>query len=231
MTLRELLDHMDTTRPSAYTPAQKTAWVSDLEAVIWTQILLQPMSLWHAYDADADADTRLLLPDGWRRVYTAWLDAMIDLANGEYNRYQNSMSLYNACISELGAWYADLYEPAMRPARWTDGVALAYTDLTDAASVAGEPFETGALLAAEWRVTEAFDTDGVLTVSTESGEILCKVYIIANQTDVRTVLVLRLPTAGEGRMRIAYNGDAPGCGAGRLRLLMQPRVPRRSKFT
>ena len=55
------------------------------------------------------------------KLYAAYLTAMIDFANGEYNKYQNSMQLFNLAFGEYARWYADNFRPADRCA---DAVAL-----------------------------------------------------------------------------------------------------------
>ena len=41
--------------------------------------------------------------------------AMIDFANGEYDRYENTMTLYNAQLTEFMKWFVERYHPADRP--------------------------------------------------------------------------------------------------------------------
>ena len=40
------------------------------------------------------------------KLYAAYLTAMIDFANGEYNKYQNSMQLFNLAFGEFARWYS-----------------------------------------------------------------------------------------------------------------------------
>ena len=46
------------------------------------------------------------------RLYLSYLYAMIDFANGEYNKYQNSMQMFNGEFSEFMRWFAGRYFPA-----------------------------------------------------------------------------------------------------------------------
>ena len=226
MKLGQLLDWMDAAHPNAYTPEQKTAWVNDLEAILWTQICLQPMSLLRPYIPEEDGRTRLLLPDGWRRVYTAYLGAMIDFANGEYTQYENDMSLYNGYINELGAWYADAFAPAQNPARWVTAGVFEYADLLgEGATVAALPPD-GALLCAEYR-TEV-PGDGKLILTAGEAELGDSVYITNENGKLLYTPGLVLTAGREEKVNLRYDGDEEKDGCVSLRLLVQPPARRNS---
>lgn len=225
MTLGKLLDWMDTTCPSAYGPEQKIAWVSDLEMVLWTEIFLQPVSLWRPY-TEEDSQTRLLLPEGWRRIYTAYLGAMIDLANGEYNKYENSMSLYNGYISELGAWYADAFAPAMEPAGWMALGSFALADLTEGRDVGALPPD-GAMLAVRYGLTGAGGGAIRLCVGAAGGPSQT-VYITDMDETYKTTLGLALSAGIGERITLLYEGDAAPAGTASVQVLVQPPARRNS---
>ncbi len=221
MTLGQLLDWVDIARPSAYTREQKTAWVSDLEAVLWTQIFLQPMSLWRPYDPEEDGGARLLLPGGWRRVYTAYLGAMIDFANGEYSQYENSMSLYNGCICELGAWYAAAFEPAQNAAQWVRLGAYACSDLADGGRAAGALGPDAAALCVRYRVDEP--AGGTLTLSVgETGRLSDGVYITKETESLCRTPGLALSSGAREKLILRYEGDTDGDRSVEAWLLVQP---------
>ncbi len=60
------------------------------------------------------------------KLYAAYLTAMIDFANGEYNKYQNSMQLFNLAFGEFARWYADNFRPADRNPSRTGAYLSAY---------------------------------------------------------------------------------------------------------
>jgi hypothetical protein len=45
-------------------------------------------------------------------LYTWWLQAQVDLANGEYDRAQNTMAVFNNTWGEFVRWFAQRYDPA-----------------------------------------------------------------------------------------------------------------------
>ena len=60
------------------------------------------------------------------KLYSAYLTAMIDFGNGEYNKYQNSMQLFNLAFGEYARWYADHFRPADRDPSKTGAYLSAY---------------------------------------------------------------------------------------------------------
>jgi hypothetical protein len=223
MSVEELMEWMDTLRPSAYSDGHKTAWLNDLEAIVWTQVFLQPAGLWQPHGLSTDGQQRLLLPVSWRRVYTAYLEAMIDFANGEYTQYENAMTLYNDYMCQLGAWYADTFAPADQPARW---VRLGVADQAGLQQKNGQligslPPGAGAL-ALEWRVGQAPDAEGTITLAGAGGQTLWQREVTAGEQGVFRSLGLVLPEREAEPVRGIYTGDELTAGQMEFWALVQP---------
>lgn len=45
------------------------------------------------------------------KIYYTYLMAMIDFANGEYGKYQNTMTLFNSFLTSFSKWYVENYQP------------------------------------------------------------------------------------------------------------------------
>ena len=223
MTLNGMLEWVDTMRPNPFTKSQKTAWVNDLEAGLWQNILLQSMSLWRPKSAE-DGAASLLLPAAWRRLYTAYLTAMMDFALGEFSHYENSMAQYNAALAELGAWYAREYAPAENPARWLPWVAVTGGRAPETGPVGRLP-EGAAALGAECRVEEAFAPDCRIALGTEAEPelFLRREEINAQTPGLYRRLGLRL---AEENWRILIRCENEEDGQGKLFLRLLVQLPR-----
>lgn len=162
MTMGEFIRRTDEIKPNAYSLGQKAAWLGEMEGQIWTELLLQPAGDW---DSVTHAQRPLLLPEVWQRLYSAYLAAMIDLANGEYTKYSNAMALYNGQVQEFAAWYGENFRPADRPARWMHMGSLCAGETKKALRALPEK---AAVLAAVCRVTEAFAGGESLSAGTEN---------------------------------------------------------------
>ena len=112
MTLDQVITRVDDIKPNAFTNDSKTAWINELEGMVQADIfLLDPVEMIQ-YTYDADADTDLLVKPPHDKIYWTYLTAMIDFANGEYNKYQNTMQLFNKFLGEYARWYMMRYRPA-----------------------------------------------------------------------------------------------------------------------
>lgn len=110
MTVRELLDYVDDVKPNAFTEGQKLLWLNELEARIQRDVFLSGECIQYRLPEDKSCEPLLVPPHD--AVYRHWLEAMIDYANGEYSKYQNTMQMFNAQWNSFVAWFAETYRPA-----------------------------------------------------------------------------------------------------------------------
>lgn len=219
MTLKEFLDWMDDVRPSPWSHEQKALWVNDLESSLWSRMLLAPTGVWRTKTAAKDGDAPLLLPDGWRKLYAAYVGAMMDFTAGENAAYANSMALYNGHLAEFGAWYAEAFDPAKQGPVWLSMPAAAASALAEEPVYLGSLPAGAALIAAECRVTEAFDGTGELALVDGDGET----YMTVDATAAGTVRRLALATPTEsGAVYLSHTAGDCTTGAATVRLLIQP---------
>lgn len=112
MTLKNLLRFVDDIKPNAFSDEAKTVWVNECEGLVQTEVMLLAVEDVIAYTYDQNQETTLLVKPPHDKLYWAYLISMIDFANGEYNKYQNSMEMFNTYMGEYMRWYARTYRPA-----------------------------------------------------------------------------------------------------------------------
>lgn len=112
MTLKECIAFVDGIEPNAYTNAQKTAWVSECEGRVYTDVFLLHPYEFHPLSWTEDGEKTLAVYPPHDKLYPRYLQAMVQFANGEYTRYANSMALFNDAWGEFVRWYARVYSPA-----------------------------------------------------------------------------------------------------------------------
>jgi len=114
MTIREAIRRVDDVKPNAFPEEAKLKWLSDLDGRLALNVFLMATAelrcFQYSYPADLDIELLVLPPHD--DIYTAYLAAKIDEANGEYEKYQNSMTAYNSLYGDFVRWFAALYEPA-----------------------------------------------------------------------------------------------------------------------
>ena len=84
MTVDEAIDRVDRLKCNAYTLREEAAWEGSRE---------------------------LTAPDSFGGLYLRWLEAQIDLYNGEPERYNGSIALFNAEFHAFESWYNRTFLP------------------------------------------------------------------------------------------------------------------------
>ena len=112
--IQEIIDRVDDTKPNAFALQAKLEWIAELDGKIAANVMLMNIAeiqqLKYSYPEDLTSEPLVGFPhDG---IYEAWLAAKIDFWNGEYNKYQNSMEMFNALYGDYMRWFATSYEPA-----------------------------------------------------------------------------------------------------------------------
>lgn len=112
-TLGQIVAEIDRLKLNTYGGEEKTDWVNQLQGMIRRDAWLRPGG--KSLDWTEDQQTPLLLEDSWSGLYTSWLGAQIDFHNGEYDKYQNAMELFNAQWRGYVAWYCNTHHPSDGP--------------------------------------------------------------------------------------------------------------------
>ncbi len=108
MTIASLIDYVNEIKPNAFSDATKLVWVNEVEGMVQSQVLLKPESECTEYTSTSS--TLIVLPPH-SKLYAEYLMARIDYANGEYDKYQNTMEMFNAFWEEYKAWYQRVHRP------------------------------------------------------------------------------------------------------------------------
>lgn len=109
MTVIEAINQADELNGNAYSLEMKVSWLSELDMKI--KLLLidshenETPDLFFEYDSDVDLDAELLVPPPFDNMYPKWIEAKINFANGEYDRYNASISVFNAEYEMLEKYY------------------------------------------------------------------------------------------------------------------------------
>ena len=113
MKVGDVIERVDAVKPNAFDSLVKVEWLNALEGRIAADVLLlAPAEIGQLrYRWPEDRDTELLLAPPHDDIYGLWLQAKIDEANGEYNKYQNTMQIYNEHYGNFVRWFAGNWDP------------------------------------------------------------------------------------------------------------------------
>lgn len=84
-------------------------WLNQVEGQILHEIFLLALSEITPYSATPTE--ALAAPYPYDRIYLLWMEAQVDFANGEYERYTNTMQRYNTAWNDLARHIAKCIRP------------------------------------------------------------------------------------------------------------------------
>ena len=99
MTIIEAITNADNLKRNSYSQKEKIVWLNKLDGMV-KRIVLDTheggdSSAFTGYTEHTPLSTELLIPEPFTDVYQRWLEAQIDLANGEYGKYNASITLFD----------------------------------------------------------------------------------------------------------------------------------------
>lgn len=115
MTIIEAINRIDELKPNSYTYLDKIGWLSNLDGAIKKNIIDTHEDgediTFTGYNDDTPDDTELLVKAPYDEIYLYWLESRIDYHNGEYGRYNNTVTTYNAAYSAFERFYNRAHMP------------------------------------------------------------------------------------------------------------------------
>lgn len=94
MTVIEILNRVDELKPNTFPQKMKENWLMELEA--------KALRLMSQYEEEIP-EAELHMDDA--EIYVLWLFSMIDFHNEEYEKYNNSMAMFQTAYSEFERRY------------------------------------------------------------------------------------------------------------------------------
>lgn len=117
MTLKQVIDHVDSLKDNAFTYDQKTRWINEIEGQVQTEVFLFRPDNITQYTWESNQNTELFVKAPYDSIYDYYLQAAIDFHNGEYDKAQNSIAWFKDKYDAFKKWYVETYHPADRPCR------------------------------------------------------------------------------------------------------------------
>jgi hypothetical protein len=109
MTIIEAINKVDALKHNTYTQSDKVDWLSRLDHMVKKFIIDTHAGAesvtFTGYDDSTDLHTELLAPAPFDEVYLRWMEAQIDYHNGEYEKYNNSIDMFNTAYQGYQNWY------------------------------------------------------------------------------------------------------------------------------
>lgn len=114
-TMNRVIKQVDEKRPNSYKDEQKYRWISSLDGIIAREVMRIEAP---AYDCPADADIELLIRHPFEDLYELYVTAMIELADKEYNDYNQTVLVFEERLKQYKAWYIRNNRPPKHNVIW-----------------------------------------------------------------------------------------------------------------
>ena len=118
MTIMGAISHLDAVKPNGYRQTEKIKWLSTLDGIVKEEVIDTHEGgesiTFNGYDDTTPITQELLIPHPYDDIYIKWLEAQIDYANGEYNKYNNSMNMYNTSYTAFVRYYNRMHMPLQK---------------------------------------------------------------------------------------------------------------------
>ena len=97
MTVLEAIGLADEMKPNSVPQVMKVRWLCVLDGLIWRNVFRTHgmRGEFQPYDPDTDLGRELLVKAPYDTLYRRWLEAQIDLSNGEYERYNAQITVFS----------------------------------------------------------------------------------------------------------------------------------------
>lgn len=114
MTIIEAINRNDALMHNTYTQTDKVAWLSRLDSMVKKHIIDTHEGdevTFTGYDDTTDINTELLIPAPYDECYLRWLEAQIHYTNGEYEKYNNAIDMFNTAYKGYQNYYNRTHMP------------------------------------------------------------------------------------------------------------------------
>ena len=122
MKIIEAINRLDSLKFNTYTQSDKVEWLSRLDNMVKKHIIDTHEGgenvVFSGYDDSTDLNTELLVPSPHDEMYLRWLEAQIDYHNGEYDKYNNAIIMFNTAYEAYQAFYTRSHLPLIRGRRF-----------------------------------------------------------------------------------------------------------------
>lgn len=115
MTIIEAVNGIDSFKTNTYSQEDKIQWLSKLDMTVKLEIIDTHEGgddiEFSGYTSATPVDTAMLIPAPHEDVYLRWLEAQIDYANGEFGKFNNSITMFNAAYAAFANYYNRTHMP------------------------------------------------------------------------------------------------------------------------
>lgn len=123
MKIYEAITQFDARQFNTYSDGDKIQWLSKLDQMVKRHIIDTHEGKeeipFPEYNNSTDIqNTQLLVPSPYDEMYFRWLEAQVCYHNGEYDKYNNAIIMFNTDYESYAAYYNRTHMPIMQGKRF-----------------------------------------------------------------------------------------------------------------
>lgn len=121
MTIDQAIARLDDVKFNSWPRELKISWLSELDSKIFLQIIKtheNGVEKFSGYTENTSGDTVLLVPEPFDSVYLRWMEAQVDYLNGEYEKYNSSITMFNVAFAQFENYYHANHMPLSKGRRF-----------------------------------------------------------------------------------------------------------------
>ena len=122
MKISQAIERLDSLIFNTYSQLDKVKWLSNLDGMVKTHIIDTHEGSegvhFTGYDDSTDLETELLVAAPHDEMYLRWMEAQIHYHNGEYDKYNNAIIMFNTDYEAYQAYYTRNHLPVSRNRRF-----------------------------------------------------------------------------------------------------------------
>ncbi len=107
----DVLDAIETVKPSQYDEDVILQWIEDVESQVFNELVYTHENIEGYERKTMSRNTELVAKSPYDKLYIYYVMAQIDFYNAEIGRFNNDMAMYDAQYSEFANWYNRTYMP------------------------------------------------------------------------------------------------------------------------
>jgi hypothetical protein len=116
MTIYEAITQFDARQFNTYSQGDKVQWLSKLDNMVKNHIIDTHEGkddvAFTEYNEKTDIqNTTLLVPSPYDEMYFRWLEAQVCYYNGEYDKYNNAIIMFNTDYEKYSDYYNRTHTP------------------------------------------------------------------------------------------------------------------------
>ena len=122
MKIIEAINRLDALKFNTYTQSDKVDWLSRLDSMVKNLVIDTHEGAeevdFTGYDDNTNLDTVMLVPAPYDEMYLRWMEVQIDYHNGEYDKYNNAIIMFNTAFEAYKRYYNGIHSPVNRGKRF-----------------------------------------------------------------------------------------------------------------